>query len=136
MGDLKLMALGGHASYNPNDLSIYFAGTGFLVGVLADEAIEGMVFVTQDSLRISLVVARNEIILAQTDGPLGTLAGPWVEFEYLPEVGLIEMIHHPFEFQNDQEPLHFELPEEDAIAFAQLMLRALHLVDEYINADS
>ena len=133
-GRFEIDGLGGHVSYNPHDGSIYFAGSGFTVGVLADEAIEGMVFVTRDSLRISLMVARNEIILTQTDGPLGTLAGPWVEFEYLPEIGLIEMINHPFEFQNDQEPLHFELPEEDAIAFARMMLQVLHMVDEYINA--
>jgi hypothetical protein len=86
-----------------------------------------------------LLVDRGDIILEFTDGPLDSRAGPMMEFEYLPGMGISEIIHKPFQFLegfSDEipEPLHFYLPEEDAVALAQLLLRALHMISDYINS--
>ncbi|MCL2217429.1 MAG: M56 family metallopeptidase [Defluviitaleaceae bacterium] len=129
---------GGHVSYNPQAGHMgefYFAGN-FPAPGLENESIEGMAIVTQDSLRIHFEVARNDIILEFTDGPLGTLAGPGVSFEYLPGLGITGLTFHPFEFQNGHEPLHFDFTEENAIAFGQMVRQWLHLIDAYINSAS
>ena len=138
IGALAVHGFGGRVYYqkgNAIDMpSIYFAGRRFPVAQLENETIEGGIIITQDSLRINLAVARNDIIIGQIDGPLGTLAGPWLEYEYLPGIGISEIVHHPFEFTNGHEPLHFEFAEENALALAQMMMQVLEVVDRHLNA--
>jgi len=112
---------------------INFIGSGFPVPRLEAELIEGSALLTQDSIRVTFAVSRNDIILEHTDGPLGTVAGPVIEFEYVSGMGItIEL--RPFEFYNNRhEPLFFEFTEEGAIALAHLLLQALYMVDDYRN---
>ena len=111
---------------------IYFLGRGFPVSQLRNETIVGSATITQDSLRISFVVARNNIIVEQIDEPLGTVVGPWVEFEHLQGIGITEMTSHPFRFDNGHEPLHFELAEENALALAEMLRQVLEIVDDHM----
>jgi len=99
-----IRGIGGHrVSYDPRQGSFDFAGSGFDVMGLYGEAIEGVAQITQDSIRVIFAVARNEIILPNIDGPLGTLAGPTVAFEYIRGVGIVGDIEiYPFEFYDDR----------------------------------
>lgn len=137
IGNYLVHGIGGyHIAVHPGNEDsppwIYFAGSGFAIAGLENEAIEGSAHITQDSLRISFAVARNEIIMEHTDDPLGTLAGPVVEFEYMVDFGLVYLTLHPFEFQDDShEHLHFDFTEESAIAFAELLKQALRMVIDF-----
>ena len=133
MGSYNVRGLGGRIMFDPGQRTLFFAGFDFDVPGLYGEHIEGSAELTQDSIRVGLAVARNEIIMAYTDGPLGTLAGPSVTFEYVPRVGIIDGVNQrPFVFYNDAHvPLYFELPEEGAIELVQLLLRANELIVTY-----
>jgi len=140
-GLFTVWAFGGHIMYNPRERFLYFFMRDLPVAQLENEAIEGWAEVTQDSLRVGFYVARNDIIIEHTDGPLGTLAGPGMSFEHIAGIGIIEMKSHPFNFQDrgwetDHEPLYFDFEEESAEAFAQMLRQALRLVDDYINRTS
>ena len=105
---------------------IHFAGMGFPIEELMDETIEGVVDVTQDSLRIQFAVSRNDIIAQYHNGLSGAIAGPEVEFEYILGFGIGYMVIRDFE----NPPLTFEFTEESAIALADIMRQALTLVSE------
>jgi len=134
MNTFEVHGLGGRIFVNQNMHDIYLGISDDIdiVG-LQGESIEGVARITQDSMQIYFAVARNEIIIEHTDGPLGTLAGPSVEFEYMSGMGLVDGItFHPFEFYNSAHPpLNFELSEEDAVQFAHILLKAVELVAEY-----
>jgi len=116
--------------------SVHFFGRYYDVPGLYDEFVIGGASLTQDSIRVSLVVARNEIIMEHTDGPLGEPAGPIIRFEYVPGHGLTgEIEHEPFTFYYDEHPpLYYDMPDEVAISFAQLLLQAFELINDYHKA--
>jgi len=127
---------GTNSEYRAGDIrqsSIFFAGSGFDVYGLHGEHLEGSAHFTQDGISVAFAVARNQIIMELTDGPLGTLAGPGVSFEYVPGLGsTTEIYYYPFEFwEGNHPPLEFYMPEEGAIQLARLLLQAVELVEEH-----
>jgi len=125
-----------HMNFENEMPLIYFSGH-MNIPQINTEFIEGSATITQDSMHISFVVARNDIIMDYTDDCMGTPAGPWVQFEYIPEIGVIGLTNHPYEFNdNRHEPLYFDFTEESAEALAAILRQALHLVDDYKNNPS
>jgi len=133
-------------------MHLNFFGGGFPVGGLFHELIEGYAVFTQDSIRVMMLVSRNAIISERTRGPLGTLVGPGVEFEWIPGFGIhpgtwtpdggfvasgdgVHVI--PFEFLEEgfthYEPLTVAFEDETLIEFAELMRTVMGLFSEYLN---
>jgi len=135
MGSFLVRGLGGHhVVFDPRSdwprRHIFAAGGNFDVYGLHGEFIEGGGILTPDGIRVTIEIARNEIILPYIDGPLGTLAGPVVSFEYVHGVDIVgDIVCYPFEFWNDaQPPIYFYMPEEGAIQLARLLIFAYELV--------
>ncbi|MCL2499398.1 MAG: hypothetical protein FWE90_03565 [Defluviitaleaceae bacterium] len=144
-GAFVVYGFGGRIEFHTRGIAqemprIYFEGH-FQIDQLEDEFIHGWVNTTQDSMEITFIVVKNELIMERTDGPLGMPAGPIVIFVYKEGAGITDMTLHPFEFiefdndttGTDYEPLEFDFAEENALAFALLIREAERLVDDYLN---
>lgn len=129
IGRFTVRGLGGYISYAPVHNHIYFAGSRFPITQLYGEPIEGSGERDEESLWIRFVVARD--FSAYTGIVHGALEGPGVFIQYVPlEGNIVQLGFRPYHISYDRSE-YFYLDEENALAFARLLMRALHLIDEY-----